>query len=443
MPLTKRQLALANFGRGPDKQPRKRKLIGAVKTAAGVGASGAITGLGIAGTGATLGLMARPQDALLQSRLARGGLVVGSLYGGYKGIKRARQKAREENSRNKSMTRFREGGNIARFRDTDTELLSESEYNRELFDLTVENIRNAVDADILTPEEGEEAELDAINEYNAIVAEELGYDVEDIDEDDEYEDEEDEEEEEYEEYSDGSEMAYFEAGNGFSSGLVELFDAAGYDDLAEGVVDLAEVLGLDEEDAAGLLTGDFVPHPDLVEQIADAFDLDDSTYAQLDYLGEEARSDAGYVDEDVEDEDVLEEAVENTAAYSRIENQLAEFQAEAILKDELAEFERDCNRGFEEGWLPPVVYRDIMGSFESESDRLAAFSALCTNSGVDAATQLFGFRSVLQAFYNCGPLMTFSSVVDEPLDPREAEQEYVSASQAELNFRLRKQRSSR
>lgn len=332
------------------------------------------------------------------------------------------------------MSRFRDSGNIARFEDEDSDYeISEGEYNRELFDATIASIYEAVEAGELSPEEGQAYELNALDEYNALVAEELGYEVDD--EEDEYEDE-------LEQYSDGSDMAYFEAGNNFGDGLLQLFDAVGYDDLSEGVLDLAEVLELDEEDAAGLLTGDYVPHPELVEQIAEAFGLDEETFNQLDDLGEIARLEAGYESGDVdEDEAILEEAVENTAAYSRLENQLAEFQAETVLKDELAEFERDCHRGFEEGWLPPVVYREIVGSFETEGDRLAAFSALCDNHKVDAATQLFAFRSVVDAFAKCGPLMTFSSIVNEPLDPQEQEREYVSSSQAELNFQLRKQRS--
>lgn len=433
------RLKYAAFGRGPDKTPRKKRFISALKTAGGIGAGAALSGVSLAGTMPTAGLLLNHQDSLLQKRLAISGLALGSGYGLYKGIKQAMAKAKQDkekdnNNKHKYMTRFRGNGNFARFEDEEdleNYEVSEGEYNRELFEATIENIRAGVEAGVISLEEGEEAELNALDEYNALVAEELGYEIEDSDEYDE----------EYEEYSDGSNMAYFEAGNNFGNGLVELFDAIGYDDLSEGIVDLAEALGLDEEDTAGLLTGDYVPHPELIEQIAEAFGLDEETYAQLDYLGEEARVDAGYGEEEVIDEDIIEEAVENTAAYSRLENQLAEFQAEAILKNELDEFERDCHRGFTEGWLPPVVYRNLAGSFESEGDRLAAFSTLCASHNVDAKTQLFGFQSVIEAFRSCGPLMTFSSIVNEPLDPQEAQIEHISSSQAELNFQLRKQRS--
>lgn len=82
---------LARFGRGRDKVPRKKRIIHATKTALGIGAGAALAGVGLAGALPTVGLIARHNDSALQRRLALTGLAVGSAYGAYKGIQRARR----------------------------------------------------------------------------------------------------------------------------------------------------------------------------------------------------------------------------------------------------------------------------------------------------------------------------------------------------------------
>lgn len=81
----------AYFARGRDRVPRKKRIINATKTALGIGAGSALAGIGLAGTLPTIGLLASPDDSKLQRRLALVGLGIGSAYGAYKGIQRARK----------------------------------------------------------------------------------------------------------------------------------------------------------------------------------------------------------------------------------------------------------------------------------------------------------------------------------------------------------------
>lgn len=77
----------AFFGRGPDRKPRRKRLTQ-------IGLRAANTGLATAGTLGVVGLIASPQNAVLQGRLARAGLLAGAGYGAYQGIKATRKKKR-------------------------------------------------------------------------------------------------------------------------------------------------------------------------------------------------------------------------------------------------------------------------------------------------------------------------------------------------------------
>ncbi len=320
--------------------------------------------------------------------------------------------------------------NIARFRNQN-ELLEEqlqqtdADYNHQLFQATVSNIRDGVDAGVLSAQQGQDLELNAIQEYRDRVAEDLGYDAEPSEEDEE-------------QYSNGVRVAEFRAGNSFAQGLVQLLESVGYgEDLESGVIDLAGQLGLDPEDTVGLLTGDYVPHPELEDQIAAVFDIDEDVYDELKMLGEESRSDAGYSSE----EEDSPELAEVNARYHRIDNELAEFKAQSYLKDQLNEIQREAAHGLDEGWFPPIAFREMLGSYELENDRLAAFSQLCNNSGTNAEMELYAMRKVLETFRRCGPLMSFSAIAINPEEEKMLEQDNSMSSQASLNFQLRKQRT--
>ena len=102
----------------------------------------------------------------------------------------------------------------------------------------------------------------------------------------------------------------------------------------------------------------------------------------------------------------------------------------------MARLERKAEVGVNEGWLPPVAKRILLGAFDREDDRVGAFSMACEGNGVDTDTQLFGMNYVLEVFERCGPTGLFSRLADEPLTPREAEFEANVDSQARLNYQL-------
>lgn len=81
---------IASFGRGPDRKPRRKRL----NQIGSVGLKAANAGLATASTLSLVGLLARPNNAALQGRLARAGLLAGAGYGAYQGIKAVRKKKR-------------------------------------------------------------------------------------------------------------------------------------------------------------------------------------------------------------------------------------------------------------------------------------------------------------------------------------------------------------
>lgn len=329
---------------------------------------------------------------------------------------------------------------FANFNDEEEFDETEVEYdeNADLYYRTIASIREGVKSKVLTKEQGTAYEIQALQDYTTLLTQELGYDPEDVGE---YLDELEEEEEGelVGAYSSGVDIATFSAGNSFGTVLQQVLANDGYEDLEEGVNDLAKGLGLDAEDTAGLFTGDFVPHPELVDAIAQLLELDENTYYQLHQLGEVARVDAGYEYGDEEEEDEEEESEE--ASYSReLESRLAEFEFNNELKDAISSLELDARHGVEDGWLPPIVYKELIGSFELEKDQIAAFSAVCEASQVDANTQLYAINYALEAFKRCGPLMTFGAFADEPLDERQAAIATGTRDQASRNFELRKRR---
>lgn len=253
--------------------------------------------------------------------------------------------------------------------------------------------------------------------------------------------------------------------NGFGAALLELIDTE-YEDANDALADIYEATGVEADDVLDLIEGEAVPTPELAETLAAMFE---QTYANPEIadeflgLAEEAVEDAyGEEDEEVEGEDEelyyedededeeigysyasqapdMAEFAYTDARVAELENTLAEFQLANAVKDELAALERKAEEGLQNGWLPPVAYEALLGNFNREDDRVAAFSAACGQNQIDPATQLFGINYALEVFERCGPMMQFGAYVEEDIDPREVEAANMIEDTAVLNFQLWKQ----
>jgi len=249
----------------------------------------------------------------------------------------------------------------------------------------------------------------------------------------------------------------------FGEALIHLIDDH-YEDAEEAISDLQEVTGLSEDDVLDLIEGLAVPDEELTSAIGSMFELtaeNEDSFEDLLDVASLSRQDAyGYdpvyeelededeieaVDEEDEEEDEYEDEDEEAqysaidSRYAALENKIVEFELEKEVKTALANIERKANQGVQEGWLPPVAHRALLGSFEREEDRLAKFSELCDANGVDLNTQLVAFEFALKVFEHCGPMVQFGQVIQEDLDPRQAEFQSNLEDQAVLNFQLWKE----
>jgi hypothetical protein len=302
--------------------------------------------------------------------------------------------------------------------------MDELDYEYDLFRRTVANIEAAVEAGLKDPEEGEALVAQAHQEFMIRSGQELGYDYE--------------EEEEDAEYSAYDGLAEFEVGNDFGAAVLELA-AEEYEDPADAIVDIAEHTGLAVEDVVGLLEGRYVPTEELAHAIAQVFTItssDDDFYEGFMSIADEVRGDEEEYDED----EVDEEDDEANYRIAQLEDQVAEFQAQTEVTNQLQQLERYAAQGVQEGWLPPVAREAVMSNFETDSDRLAAFSQVCDSNRVDVATELYATQKILETFEKCGPFARFSSVLEGEKLPQPGSKEAEQEQQALLNHKLRKQR---
>jgi hypothetical protein len=272
-------------------------------------------------------------------------------------------------------------------------------------------------------------EIEAAYEDGEIVSEEESYDDDDEDAD----------------YSGGIDLATFAATavSPIAQSILEIAADAGYEDVEELALDMAEALGISDGEAAGLLTGEFVPDEEMAGAIAEAFELDDESGEIFVGIAEETL-DAIESDEDDDDEEEGEEQGFSRYEASRIselETQIAEFQATSEINSTLLNLERRARLGMENGWLPPVVGEMLFGNFELDEDRVAAFSQVCQGNQVTPETELYSLDKALDVFEQLGPIWAqFGAIVDAPLSQSEVENQQSVNAQARRNHELRKQR---
>jgi hypothetical protein len=427
-------------GRGRDKKPRKRKMLA---NAGSVALNAGNTGLATAGTLGVAGLIASPQNAALQGRLARAGLLAGAGYGAYQGIKKL--KSKKNTNYSQSINKM---GNIAKFRNTEVNTVEPAKYHKHLFDAARAQIEEAFNAGELTEQEAIALEINAIGELRDrlsdenidYLCEELGYNPEEVanylDAQEYEDDEEDDEEDEEANYSRGTKLAEFQSGNAFGYNLQTLLLEDGYEDVTSGAAALSNALGVTGEEAAGLLTGDYVPTEETIALLEEIFELDEDQAEALASSAYEAWEESGLLEEDDEEDE------DNEANYRlhQAESQIAEFQTRELLRDSLAELEIVAQQGLQEWWLPPAAYRAIMGNDSTEQQRIASFSAACEEDGVELGDRLYAMQFAIACFREAGPLYG-NQIIEEQLSktPDEAKFEASVETQAQRNHRRRMQ----
>jgi len=315
----------------------------------------------------------------------------------------------------------------------------------EVYEATINSIDDGEEEGLLTYEEAQELRAQAYDEYEQIV------ELEEGDEDDE-----DDEEDDEEDYSRGGNTANFFRGSsesGIGQALMELINED-YGDLEEGIAALCEVTGYDAESIAGILVGQYIPDQDLVLELAQAFDSanDEEVLNGMLVLAEDDAMEEGDYEEDEGDEGETEEVLESYARaiqdkdfrLQELEAQFTEAQVQQEVSSRLNELNRLADAGFNQGWLPPVVHRELLGNFESQDDQLAAFSSVCQSNGSSLDTELYAMQKTLEMFQKCGGMISFNSFAyDEPLNPNEEAEENAIQAQARRNAELRLQNIGR
>lgn len=328
----------------------------------------------------------------------------------------------------------------------DHETLDVLDEYAHIFRTTIENINADEDAGILHPDDADQLRVQAIEDYEDMLAGFTGVDMGEQDtEDNAY-------------YSSNSTLANFSAGNDFGAALLELAEEE-FENPDDAIYAIAEHTGYEPEHILGLISGEYVPDEQLAEEIAQVFETtasDSDAYNGFLTLGQEARAQEGldYEEMDVpmeEAEDVESEKSEEFSRYladkdhriQELEAQFAQSQNERYVTEQLMELEQLASSGIQEGWLPPVAYREIFASFKTDQDKLAAFSLVCEGNKVNVETELYATRKALSLFERCGPLLAFGANVEEQLTPEEEDEAEEIYAQARRNVEMRQLRTGR
>lgn len=291
-------------------------------------------------------------------------------------------------------------------------------YHNLMLQETLANIDVAEEKQLMEADQATQLRLQALEDFNARVLQESGYD---LDENEEYDEQ---------EYSNDMDLATFAANSAVGSALVGLIEDE-YETAEDGIAALSEATGYDEETILGILSGEYVPDQSLIDDMVQVFDMDEDEYIGLHYLASETRQDdifdlGEYDDEDEDDsqyddesdtdeyEDDDEETTEQYSRISQLEDQLASFQQQKDLSREIDVILRDAEDLVESGHLMPVEYNALFGELPDclDDEKVSLFSSSCNSNGIDLETQLYSLRHYLKVAQTRGSLNMFGRVVD-------------------------------
>jgi len=282
------------------------------------------------------------------------------------------------------------------------------EYHNQLFADLVENLQNAVAAGVMLKDEYKQHMTQAYLDLQERIAAELEIDEEDI----------------YDvvgeaAYSTGDEVAEFSVGSEYGAALLELGEAAGYDDIEEYLIDLSDALECNPDVLLGIIEGEIAPTDNLSLALSEVLGLDEATENQLLVMGIESRGEDinDYLDtnEELDEED-------QEADYATYQNsEFAEFKRNTEIKEALADVAERAYALVEAGKMTPFAVQSLLGNF-SANERIAAFSTVCAENEVDPATQLYAMNTVLEIFDRM-PAMEMGFFAEEVLDEEELDEE--------------------
>lgn len=298
-----------------------------------------------------------------------------------------------------------------------------------LYSETIDTLEQAYTNEEISEEELVDLKTQTLAELELALAELRGLTEDDLNEFTEDETEE-------QEYSMKTNYANFSTASAYLvPAVMDLIDSH-YEDREEAFSDMMEITGIDEEELEGFLTGQLEASPEFVDiisgmfeetatdsdaalglQLMGALDRGDTTEEEL----EEAEYEDDYEDyEELDDEEEGEEEDESEATYSAVdprvrelEFKMAEIERNSVLKQKLSSIAEFAKQGLEERWLSRAMYDLLLGSFEKDEDRVAAFSQTADANNVDLATQLYAVLFALKANEECGERINFSSYVQE------------------------------
>lgn len=252
----------------------------------------------------------------------------------------------------------------------------------------------------------------------------------------------DEEDYDDEEEGDGEDTVLIEdfiseglVGNRFGGAILELAEAAGYETVDDIVIDLANATDNSVQDTLGLITGETVPDENLAIYTANLFALDEDTATDL----LSAAYEAGGIEVEEDDEEYEDE--DEDANYSALNARIAEFETKEVIRDSLANLEIRAKES-----MPPAAIRVLFGTgnFNTESDRVAAFSKMASLEGVDVATELYAISKTIEVFENLGlnetGLFNSYAALNEANFSENQDEDKAAEEQARRNRELRNER---
>lgn len=300
-----------------------------------------------------------------------------------------------------------------------------------LYAQTISTIDRLEEEGELDEEDAAESRAVSYEQYQDLLEElEAMYEAED----DEYEDDYDD----LEEYSGHSSLATFRSGDDLGDALIGLIEET-YEDPEEGVYDIADITGQDPQTILAILSGEAVPDETLADQLVEAFDLDEDEADGFYTLVARDYEDLGY-DEPYDEEDEID--AQYSAAFSQLHRQnqsleakFSQMEYERTLDDRLINQELRARQGIGEGWLPPFIYRAEFSGFESSSDRLATFSAMCATNGVDPESELYHREKLLDLLESNGSIIQFGEAAYEDIEDEfdDSEEDELLAEIAQNN----------
>jgi hypothetical protein len=146
--------------------------------------------------------------------------------------------------------------------------------------------------------------------------------------------------------------------------------------------------------------------PDTNSAIAQVFNLNQQQYNEFVQLGSQA------YDEIVSQSQPVA-AQMSGAVDHELRAEFAQQRNEKEIGQALKDLEYRANAAFDRGVITPTEHYQLAGGLiEERDDRVAAFSAFCSQAQVDPWVQIYASNHTLNFLEQRGPVMEFSAISD-------------------------------